>query len=37
VVYPPVVLGLIVLGLASFARRRALAAAEIDEVPEPSL
>jgi len=36
VVYPPVGLGLIVLALASFARRRARLA-EIDEFPEPSL
>lgn len=36
VVYPPVVLGLVVLGLVSFAKRRARLA-EIDEFPEPSL
>jgi len=36
VVYPPVLLGLVVLGLASFAKRRARLA-EIDEFPEPSL
>ncbi|HLZ02947.1 MAG TPA: MFS transporter [Bradyrhizobium sp.] len=36
VVYPPVVLGLIVLALTSFARRRARLA-DIDEFPEPSL
>ncbi len=36
VVYPPVVLGLIVLGLVSFAKRRTRLA-EIDEFPEPSL
>jgi MFS family permease len=36
VVYPPVLLGLVVLGLASFARRRARLA-DIDEFPEPSI
>jgi predicted MFS family arabinose efflux permease len=36
VVYPPVLLGLAVLGLASFAKRRARLAT-IDEFPEPSL
>src|SRR5690242_2304964 len=36
VVYPPVLLGLLVLGLASFARRRARIA-DIDEFPEPSI
>jgi len=36
VVYPPVLLGLIVLGFASFARRRARLA-DIDEFPEPSI
>jgi len=36
VVYPPVLLGLVVLGLASFAKRRARLA-EIDEFPEPGL
>ena len=36
VVYPPVVLGLVVLGLASFAKRRARLA-DVDEFPEPSL
>ena len=36
VVYPPVALGLVVLALASFARRRARLA-EVDEFPEPSL
>ena len=36
VVYPPVVLGLVVLVLVSFAKRRARLA-EIDEFPEPSL
>jgi len=34
VVYPPVLLGLVVLGLASFAKRRARLAV-IDEFPEP--
>lgn len=37
VVYPPVVLGLIVLVLASFAKRRRARLAVIDEFPEPSL
>src|SRR6516165_5354585 len=36
VVYPPVLLGLVVLGLASFAKRRARLAV-IDEFPEPSV
>jgi len=36
VVYPPVLLGLLALGLASFARRRARLA-DIDEFPEPSI
>jgi len=36
VVYPPVLLGLLSLGLASFARRRARLA-DIDEFPEPSI
>ena len=36
VVYPPVLLGLVVLGLVSFAKRRARLA-DIDEFPEPSL
>jgi MFS family permease len=36
VVYPPVLLGLVVLGLASFAKRRARLA-DVDEFPEPSL
>jgi MFS family permease len=36
VVYPPVLLGLLVVGLASFARRRARLA-DIDEFPEPTL
>lgn len=36
VVYPPVLLGLLVLGLASFTRRRARLA-DIDEFPEPTL
>jgi MFS family permease len=35
VVYPPVLLGLVVLGLASFARRRRLA--NVDELAEPSI
>lgn len=37
VVYPPVALGLIVLVLASFAKRRRARLAVIDEFPEPSL
>lgn len=39
VVYPPVLLGLLVLGLVSFARRRRARTrlAAIDEFPEPSL
>ena len=36
VVFPPVVLGLVVLALASFAKRRARLA-DVDEFPEPSL
>jgi MFS family permease len=36
VIYPAVLLGLLVLGLSSFARRRARLA-EIDEFPEPSI
>jgi MFS family permease len=36
VVYPPVLLGLVVLGLVSFAKRRARIEV-IDEFPEPSL
>jgi MFS family permease len=36
VVYPPVALGLVVLMLASFARRRARLQA-IDEIPDPSI
>jgi predicted MFS family arabinose efflux permease len=36
VVYPPVLLGLVVLTLASFAKRRARLE-EIDEFPEPSV
>jgi MFS family permease len=36
VVYPPVALGLVVLALVSFARRRAQLA-EVDEFPEPSI
>jgi predicted MFS family arabinose efflux permease len=36
VVYPPVLLGLLALGLVSFARRRARLA-DIDEFPEPSI
>jgi len=36
VVYPPVLLGLVVLGLVSFAKRRARLAA-VDEFPEPSI
>jgi MFS family permease len=37
VVYPPVVLGLVVLAFTSFARRRRARLATIDEFPEPSL
>ena len=37
VVYPPVALGLIVLVLASFGKRRRARLAVIDEFPEPSL
>jgi MFS family permease len=36
VVYPPVLFGLVVLGLVSFAKRRTRLAA-VDEFPEPSL
>jgi hypothetical protein len=36
VVYPPVVLGLVVLAFVSFAKRRARLEV-IDEFPEPSL
>jgi MFS family permease len=36
VVYPPVLLGLVVLGLVSFAKRRARLA-DIEDLPEPSL
>jgi MFS family permease len=36
VVYPPVALGLVVLALVSFARRRARLA-DVDEYPEPSI
>jgi hypothetical protein len=36
VVYPPVALGLVVLALVSFARRRGRLAA-VDEFPEPSI
>ena len=36
VVFPPVLLGLAVLSLASFAKRRARVR-EVDEIPEPSL
>ena len=36
VVYPPVALGLLVLALVSFARRRARLA-DVDEFPEPSI
>jgi MFS family permease len=35
VVFPPVVLGLIVLALASFAKRRAMRLEEMDEFPDP--
>ncbi len=37
VVYPPVALGLIVLALTSFAKRRRARLQPIDEFPEPSL
>lgn len=37
VVYPPVALGLTVLALASFGRRRRARLSAIDEFPEPSL
>jgi hypothetical protein len=36
VVYPPVLLGLIVLGMVSWAKRRARLA-DVDEFPEPSI
>jgi MFS family permease len=36
VVYPPVVLGLIVLTLVSFAKRRAMRLEEMDEFPDPT-
>jgi MFS family permease len=36
VVYPPVLLGLVVLGLVSWAKRRARIA-DVDEFPEPSI
>jgi MFS family permease len=35
VVFPPVVLGLVVLGLASFAKRRAMRIEDMDEFPDP--
>src|SRR5579862_8714575 len=35
VVFPPVVIGLLVLALASFAKRRAVRLDQIDEFPEP--
>ena len=35
VVYPPVVLGLVVLALVSFAKRRAARVEEMDEFPDP--
>src|ERR1700761_8740761 len=35
VVFPPVVLGLVVLALASFAKRRAMRLDEMDEFPDP--
>jgi len=35
VVFPPVVLGLIVLALASFAKRRAMRLEDMDEFPDP--
>lgn len=37
VVYPPVALGLVVLALTSFAKRRRVRLETIDEFPEPSL
>jgi hypothetical protein len=37
VVYPPVVLGLVVLMLTSAAKRRRARLAVIDEFPEPSI
>ncbi len=37
VVYPPVALGLIVLALTSFAKRRRARLQEVDEFPEPSI
>jgi hypothetical protein len=36
VVFPPVLLGLVVLSLASFARRRARLRA-VDQIPDPSI
>jgi len=36
VVYPPVVLGLVVLTLVSFAKRRAMQLEEMDEFPDPT-
>src|ERR1700753_1938806 len=36
VVYPPVVLGLIVLAFVSFAKRRAMRFEEMDEFPDPT-
>jgi len=35
VVFPPVALGLIVLALVSFAKRRAMRLEEMDEFPDP--
>ena len=35
VVFPPVVLGLIVLALVSFAKRRTMRLEEMDEFPDP--
>ena len=35
VVFPPVVLGLVVLALVSFAKRRAMRLEEMDEFPDP--
>ena len=35
VVFPPVVIGLIVLALVSFAKRRAMQLEEMDEFPDP--
>jgi hypothetical protein len=37
VVYPPVLLGLTVLTLASFARRRRARLQAVSEFPEPSI